>query len=338
MRHRIHPTPHLAAGRSFARWCRDHRLVGAVLLPLSLAVLLAAGCAGKEKSAQNTMKKTNPAVSDTSAYQGAAAIPDTSARLTAWQNFLKDYPESKLRPAVYSRLLALMEKKEAAQVTPFSRAQLQTEKNPSARGRLHYELYQQARAQDAAAVATAIDDLAKDQNTDGDGCNEVAWDLVERGERLDDAVRLASLGADRSADSLSKGGVLDTKGWAQFQQGKYGDAVATLQQAVALSHGQEDVQEHLAQALDKSGDAAGARDLYADLLVSREDPAMRARVEALTRQVHGSVAETFSRIDQRRQAAAHPAPDIALKDYDGKEIHLADFRGKVVLLDFWHPT
>ena len=30
-----------------------------------------------------------------------------------------------------------------------------------------------------------------------------------------------------------------------------------------------------------------------------------------------------------------PAPEFALKDADGKVVHLSDYKGKVVLLDFW---
>jgi peroxiredoxin len=37
----------------------------------------------------------------------------------------------------------------------------------------------------------------------------------------------------------------------------------------------------------------------------------------------------------REGTGRHPAPDFALKDADGRMVHLTDYRGKVVLLDFW---
>jgi hypothetical protein len=35
------------------------------------------------------------------------------------------------------------------------------------------------------------------------------------------------------------------------------------------------------------------------------------------------------------KATSHPAPEISGDDADGKPMRLSDYRGKVVMLDFW---
>lgn len=162
---------------------------------------------------------------------------------------------------------------------------------------------------------------------------------MERNERLDQAVQLATLGLARANDSNAKASILDTRGWAHYARKDYAAAVTDLEAArTALPEPVQEIDEHLAMAYDAAGMKPQARDLYATLLVGMENPDMRERVRILSRELDGSEQAAMRTIEEKRLANSKPAPDFALKDYDGKEVKLSDYLGKIVQLNFWHPT
>jgi peroxiredoxin len=49
----------------------------------------------------------------------------------------------------------------------------------------------------------------------------------------------------------------------------------------------------------------------------------------------GCTSETVKAASVKPDSERKDAPDFTLKDADGKVVHIKDYRGKVVLLDFW---
>jgi tetratricopeptide (TPR) repeat protein len=106
--------------------------------------------------------------------------------------------------------------------------------------------------------------------------NFLGYAQLEKGENLDSAEAMIRKATELAPDD---GSIIDSLGWAEFKRGKVGDAVSTLQRAAEKDPDQADIQEHLGDALYRSGRRLEARFAWNAALVTAED-VIAARVKA----------------------------------------------------------
>ena len=106
--------------------------------------------------------------------------------------------------------------------------------------------------------------------------NFLGYAKLERGEDVDAAEAMIRKASELAPDEAS---ITDSLGWAQFKRGKVGEAIVTLQRAAEKDPVQAEIQEHLGDALYRSGRRYEARFAWSASLISAEDEAA-ARVKA----------------------------------------------------------
>lgn len=270
---------------------------------LWLAVLLAPGCTQQSGSGG----AGGEAGGDSVAYAQAVAIEDEAGRLAALQAFVKGHPTGKWTARAYPRLVSLTREHAAGDLPGLLRRFSATD-------------FQSA-----------------------DPYNAVGWELADAGEHLDLAVPILEKAVAKArvgGDSLNLASCLDSEAWARHKAGDHPQAMQRMEEAYRIyGPGNDEIDEHMALIYDAAGADAQAAPIYKSLLGHMEHPTFRANLETIVREAGGSIEQMNSEIQALRASTKAPAPDFTMPSLaDGSPISLKDYRGRVVLLNFWHPT
>jgi len=106
--------------------------------------------------------------------------------------------------------------------------------------------------------------------------NFLGYAELEKGENMDSAEAMIRKASELAPDDAS---ITDSLGWAQFKRGKVDEAISTLQRAAEKDGEQAEIQEHLGDALYKSGRRYEARYAWRAALITAEDE-MAGRIKA----------------------------------------------------------
>jgi tetratricopeptide (TPR) repeat protein len=98
--------------------------------------------------------------------------------------------------------------------------------------------------------------------------NFLGYAMLERGENPDAAEAMIRKASQLAPDDAS---ITDSLGWAEFKRGKINEAIDTLQKAAEKDPEQAEIQEHLGDALYRSGRRFEARFAWHAALVTAED-------------------------------------------------------------------
>ena len=204
----------------------------------------------------------------------------------------------------------------------------------------------------AAEIVTATEDAAAlaSEGSRYRVYNMSAMALADRKELLDTAKVFATkaVAGVPPDDPSEKANVQDTLGWVELQRDEPALAVESLRAAAAVLADNQDVLNHLGAAYEKTGKLDLAEETYlksASVFLGT-NASGEERLRAIYAKQHGSLDGLDAKLAAAREASKRyvifesrkwdkPAPAWELKDLAGKPVKLADFKGKLVVMDFW---
>lgn len=138
-----------------------------------------------------------------------------------------------------------------------------------------------ASAQNAAGnfreAEASIREVLKKEPENPTALNNLGYFLIERGERLPEALNLIKRAVAAEPDNAS---FLDSLGWAYFRMNQLADAERNLSEAARRNPNSATIQEHLGDVYDKQGKLEQAKTAWRKALTLLKQPAEILRVRA----------------------------------------------------------
>ncbi len=223
---------------------------------------------------------------------------------------------------------------------------------------------------DTKKYKKAIKLLEKNESIAGSGSyNSIAWSLYENKQMLDKALDLASKGIEKENESMqqklkkippfytkkefekilkrSAANIYDTKGAILVELKKFKKAEDILEKATRYNNFNDaSINERYITSLIKNKKNKLAKKViekvilagkYNDNIISM----LKGIFDGTEKQCEKYISDLVNKSNEKqieeikKEMINKPAPDFKLKAADGKEVKLSDFKGKVVIIDFW---
>lgn len=222
---------------------------------------------------------------------------------------------------------------------------------------------------DAGQVDKAEAVLTQMENPSGNMYNNLAWPLIDKGEKLEQAISMAKRGVDllRKPDIRQKppymseaewrknsdqnlAMILDTYALGLCKVGQFKEAETAYAEAYQKNQGKsEEVNSRLVTCLVKNGKYTEALQIAEKCLAENKandelvvqyktawtkvNGATTGYIEKLKKLTEQGRQKTLQELTEKRMNK--PAPDFSLKSLEGRTVKLAEQKGKVVVVDFW---
>ncbi len=274
-----------------------------------------------------------------------AARDETEAgpRMEKLQAFLDEFPRGKYRGYahgyIFDTYLSLMN--DTTRAVEYARDILASEEALDQRGQVYPDLFSLwVRTANSDSIVVLAEQVLEQPLENPWIYMGMGYELIEAEQHLDVAVRLCERSVELAKDDYDRAYCLASLGMARLKAGDSEGAVKVLEEANELTSNDpdEEILRYLGEAQVKVGRKEDAIESYLVLMETGEYDDIREELVTLYTETKGSADALEADIKARREARMTSAPEFELTSLEGKSVSLADYKGKVLLLNFTSPT